>query len=109
VAGSTLSPCPKPAVRSLQTLHAAGNAALDLGLFRDFQRIIDFDAQIPDGTFQLGMSEQQLDRPQILCSLVNQRRLGSAHRVRAVDRGIKANGGNPLMHDSSVLSRGHMR
>ena len=49
MAGSTLpAPCSKPAVRSLQTLHATGNAALDLGLFRDFQRIIDLDAQISD-------------------------------------------------------------
>lgn len=44
--------CPKPVARSLQTLHATGNTALNLGLFRDFQRIIDFDAQIPDGTLQ---------------------------------------------------------
>jgi len=28
--------------------------------------IIDFNAQIPDGTFQFGVPEQQLDGPQVL-------------------------------------------
>ena len=56
----------------------------DLGLLRDLQGIVDLDAEIPHSGFQLGVSEEQLDRAQVLGSTVDQRRLRPAHRVRTV-------------------------
>jgi hypothetical protein len=37
------------------------------GLFRDCQGIIDLDAKVPDGAFDLGVSEQELDSSEISC------------------------------------------
>lgn len=59
---------------------------LDFSLLRDFQRVIDLDAKIPDGAFELGMAKQQLNGPQVLGALVDQRRLSPAHRMRSVSR-----------------------
>lgn len=54
---------------------------------------------------ELGMAEQDLHGPQVLRALIDQRGLSSPHRVRAIDRRIEADGGNPLMDDPGVLSR----
>lgn len=51
------------------------------------------------------MAEQDLDGPQVFRALVDQGRLGSAHRVRTIDRRVEADGGNPLMDDPGVLPR----
>ena len=37
----------------------------DINLFRYCQSVVDFDAEIPDRAFDLGMPEQELDSPQI--------------------------------------------
>jgi hypothetical protein len=44
----------------------------DINLFRYCQGIIDLDAKIPDRAFDLGMSEQKLDGPEIASPPVNQ-------------------------------------
>lgn len=80
-----------------------GSTLLYLGLLRDFQGIVDFDAQVPDGAFELGMAQEQLNSPQILGSLVDQRRLRPAHGVSAVGAGVESSGGNPLVDDPGVL------
>ena len=41
---------------------------------------------------KLGVAKQELDGPQVLGSLVDQRRLGPSHAVRAIDRRIESNG-----------------
>ena len=69
-------------------LRAATSAPSDLGLFRNLQCIIDLDTEVSHGAFQLGVAKQQLDRPQVLGSLVDQRRLGPPHAVRPVNRRI---------------------
>lgn len=76
---------------------------LNFGLFRDLKRVIYLDSKVSNGALQFGMAEQYLDGPQVLRALVDQRRFGSPHRVRAVDRRIEADGGNPLMDDPGVL------
>ena len=53
-----------------------------------FQRIVDFDAKVSHRAFQLGMSEKELDCPKVLRSPVDQRRLCSAHGVRAIRRRV---------------------
>ena len=38
----------------------------DLRLLRDLQGVVDFDAQVADRRFKLGVAKQQLHRPQVL-------------------------------------------
>jgi hypothetical protein len=40
-------------------------------LFRYCQRIIDLDAEIPDSTLDLGVPEQELNRPQVSCATID--------------------------------------
>jgi hypothetical protein len=47
-------------------------ASLNFGLFRHLKSIVDLNAEIANRTFQLGMSEQQLYRPKVLRSPVDQ-------------------------------------
>lgn len=44
----------------------------DIDLLSDLDRIFDFDAEIPHGTFDLRMPQQQLDRAQLACAPVDQ-------------------------------------
>ena len=37
--------------------HVAGTCALDFGLFRNLQGVIDFDAEIANRAFELGMAK----------------------------------------------------
>ncbi len=37
----------------------------DIRLLRHFQRVVDFNSKIPDGILQLGVTQQQLHRPQV--------------------------------------------
>lgn len=53
----------------------------NLSLFRHLQGIIHLDAQIAHSAFYLGVAEKQLNRPQILRSLVDECRFGSSHGV----------------------------
>src|SRR5215469_11526019 len=82
---------------------------LHLGLFRNFQGIVDVDAEIPDGALQLAVPQQQLDDSQILGAAVDQRRLGPPHRVRTVRSWIKHDGLHPPTNDSCVLASGQVR
>ena len=51
----------KAAVRCLsQRLRAVAVHVLDLGLLRDLQCVIDFDSKVSHGTFQLGVTKQEL-------------------------------------------------
>ena len=68
-----------------------------------------YNPEIPHGALQLGMAKQSLDRPQVLGSLIDQRRLGPPHAVGPVYRRIEADGGDPLMHDPGVLTRRDVR
>jgi hypothetical protein len=50
----------------------------DVNLFRYCKRVINFDAQIANGAFDLGVAEQKLDGAEIANAAVYERRLGSA-------------------------------
>ena len=54
----------------------------DINLFRYRKGIIDFDAEISDGAFDLCMSEQKLDGPEIASPPVDQGGLRTSQRVR---------------------------
>ena len=80
---------PKAAARRNTPCSAGGRRfPLDLGLLRNFQGVVDLNAEIPHSALQLRMTEQELNSPQVLGALVNWRRLGPPHRMSAVDRGI---------------------
>jgi len=61
-------------------------AGLDFRLLRYLQGVIDLDAKVSDGAFQIGMTKQQLYGPQVLRALVDQRSLRPPHRVSAIGR-----------------------
>ncbi len=48
----------------------------DVDLFRYGKGIIDLDSEVPDSTFDLGVTEQELHGPQITSASVNQGCLG---------------------------------
>jgi hypothetical protein len=48
----------------------------DVDLFRYGKGIIDLDSEVPDSTFDLGVTEQELHGPQITSTSVNQGCLG---------------------------------
>jgi len=48
----------------------------DVDLFRYGEGIIDLDSEVPDSTFDLGVTEQELHGPQITSTSVNQGCLG---------------------------------
>ena len=44
---------------------------LDLSLLGDFERVVDLNPNVSDSAFELGVAEQQLNRPEILGSPVD--------------------------------------
>ena len=46
--------------------------SLNLGLLGDLQRIVNLNSEVAHRAFQLGVAEQQLHYPEILCSSVDQ-------------------------------------
>ena len=54
------------------TVSAVEGIASDVDLLCDFDRVIDFDAEIPHGTFEFRVTQQQLHRAQIACSAIDQ-------------------------------------
>ena len=81
----------------------------ELDLFRDAERIVDLDAEVANGAFQLCVPEEQLDRPQVAGLLVNLRHLCSLHRVRPISRAIETGAFNLAVDDTSVLPCRYVR
>ena len=53
----------------------------DVNLFRYCQGVIDLDAEIPDGAFDLGMPEQELDSPEIARPSIDQGSFRASQRM----------------------------
>lgn len=53
--------------------------ALYFNGFGDGQRILEFNAQVPDRTVHLGVAEKELNGSKISCLLVDLSDLGSSH------------------------------
>jgi hypothetical protein len=81
----------------------------ELALLRERQGIIDFDPEVTDGALDLGMSEEQLDRSQIAGRTVDLRRLGTAHRMRAIGAAVHPGTLDPALYDAGVLAGCPMR
>jgi hypothetical protein len=75
-----------------------------LYLFGNSQRVIDFDPEVPNGTFKFGVAKQNLDGSQVPSLLVDQGGLRSAHRMSSVGTRLKTNAADPAVNDPRVLS-----
>ena len=64
--------------------------ASEIDLLRDAEGIVDLDAQIANGAFQLPMAEQGLDRSQIASLAADLSCLRAPHRMRPIGRTVKA-------------------
>jgi len=53
----------------------------DINLFGNREGIVYFDAQIPDGAFNLGMTEKKRNGAKIARAAIDQRRLRASQRV----------------------------
>lgn len=77
----------------------------DLNLLRDGECVVDFNTQISNSAFDLGMTEQNLDCPQITGFAINKRRLRSAQRVRAKLQRIETRQRDPVRDQARILTR----
>ena len=55
----------------------------DVNLFRYCDSIIDLDAEISDGALNLGVTPQELNRPQITCPSIDQGGFRAPEGVRS--------------------------
>jgi hypothetical protein len=62
----------RPSCRAVAT----SRPRLHLGLLCDLQRIVNLDAEILDGAFELAMPEKKLNGPKIPSASVDQRQEG---------------------------------
>ena len=71
----------------------------DFGPFRQRQSIIDIYADISDGMLDVGMTEQDLNCPQISGRLLDQRGFCPAQRVRSIVSRIETDRCDPFVDD----------
>src|SRR4030095_5906862 len=77
----------------------------DLSVLGDLQCVIDLDVEVSHPQLQLGMAKHGAH---VLGAAVNQRRLGSPHRMRAVLSGIKTKFLGPAFENPGVLACAQM-
>lgn len=58
----------------------------DVDLLGNNQGVVYFDAQVPDGAFNLSASEQKLNGTKIARAAIDQRRLRASQRVGSKQR-----------------------
>ena len=68
----------------------------DVGLFGNLKGVVDLYAQIPDSTFNLRVSEEQLNRSQITCSFVDHGCPSSPQGMCAKESRIQTAARNPI-------------
>lgn|GEM_PF-3270053 len=78
----------------------------DVDVLRDFQGVIDLDAEIADRTLDLAMAKQELNGPQVAGSPIDEAGLGSAYRMCAESKRVLADAGDPLREQACKLTRG---
>lgn len=71
--------------------------ASDVDFLRDLDGVVDLNSEVAYRALDLGMSEQQLDGPQVAGPSIDQRGLGSPQRVRPELEGIEADAGGDGM------------
>ena len=76
---------------------------LHLRPLRECERVLDVNAQVPDGALDLRMAEQDLHGAQVARLLVDNGSLGSAQRVRPVVLTAQSNPSYPLVNEAGIL------
>jgi hypothetical protein len=76
-------------------------------LFRYCERVIDFDAEIPNRALDLGMSRQELNRPQVARSSIDQRSFRAAEGMGTKQPRVLPNTSDPLGDEAGILASGH--
>lgn len=87
---------------------ARSQPASNFGSFCQSQGVFHIDPEISDGAFNLRMSKQDLDCAEVPGRLVDDRRLRTPQRVRAIILAWQADARYPLIHKASVLAGAHM-
>ncbi len=77
----------------------------DVDLFSYCKRIVDLDAEVANGTLDLGMPKQELNRAQIASPLVDQCRLGPPKGMRPKQRRVETDANNPFRQQPRLLPR----
>jgi len=95
----------RPAKKSATRSHLLSS---DFRLLGYLESIINFDAEVPDRRFQLGMSEEQLYGAKVLGAPIDQGRLRPAHRVRSIVGAVQSQVFNPMLEDPCVLPGSEM-
>jgi hypothetical protein len=78
----------------------------NIDLLRDLDRIVDLYAKIPHRALDLGVTEQELDSPEIAGSPVDQHCLRASQRVCTEFRWVEADARDPFLDEASILTRG---
>src|SRR4051794_30422988 len=68
----------------------------DINLFCYCQGVIDLDAEIPHGAFDLGVSEQKLDGPEVASPPVDQGSFCASQGMRPEQPWVQSNAADPL-------------
>jgi hypothetical protein len=76
---------------------------LHLCAFSERERILDVDAQIPNGALDFRVAEQDLHGAQVGRLFVDDRGLGSSQRMRPVVRRPQSDSGHPLINEPCIL------
>ena len=84
-------------------------ANLHLGLLGDLQRIVDFDAEIPNCAFEFRVPEQQLNSSEISGPPIDHRSFRTSHRMRPVCRCVQTDRIDPRPNNPRILPSRKMR
>lgn len=72
------------------------------------ERVLDVHPEIAHRALDLGVTQEQLHRPQIAGCLVDDRRLGPGKRVRAIVLAPQPDCCHPLVHEPGILPSADM-
>lgn len=82
---------------------------LYLRLLTDVEGVFHLDPEVSDDAFELGVSEQALDSPEVLCSLVDQRGFCAPQPMGPIHRGVGPDCGYPRRDAACILTGRDMR
>src|SRR5205085_2220662 len=80
----------------------------DINLFSDCQGIIYFDAQVSDRAFDLGMSKQKLNGPEVSGPPVDQGGFCASQRMGAKQPRVQSGTPDPPRNKASILAGRHI-
>ena len=80
----------------------------DINLFRYCQGVIYFDAQVSDRAFDLSMSKQELNGPEVSCPPVDQSSFCASQRMGPKQPRVQSNAPDPLRNKASILAGRHI-